>query len=245
MTQEPKLLYLPTVDSTNRWAKENPDRLAPLGAVWTTCQTAGRGRLGRVWNNASGQGLYYTLMYQCPMAQPAALPLFASLAAADALEELFRARVQIKWPNDLLLGGKKIAGILCEARNGAIFCGIGVNLCQPRAYFEAENLPHGTSLALEGCPMNMESAPGRLAARLTRHLTGESFEAFAQTGFAPLAPGYRSRCVNLGRAVTFDGGRGVAQTVDDEGRLVVRTQQGETAVFTGEVSVKGIYGALE
>ena len=79
--------------------------------------------------------------------------------------------------------------------------------------------------------------------RLNRRLTGESFELFAKEGIAPFLEEYRARCVNLGRKVRFEGGEGIAETIDDQGRLVVRTADGEARVFTGEVSVQGVYGA--
>ena len=116
MFEEAKLLYLPSVDSTNLWAKEHLDQLSPIGAVWTTSQTQGRGRLGRTWVNAAGRALYYTVAYTQPLAQPAALSLFASLAVAQAIQEKFKAELSIKWPNDLLLNGKKVVGILCEPK---------------------------------------------------------------------------------------------------------------------------------
>ena len=100
------LFYFPEVGSTNTWAKEHLDRFGPVGAVYTTSQTAGRGRLGRTWVNAAGQALYYTVVLKVPLAQPETLPLFASLAVADALRERYGIDCQIKWPNDLLLRGK-------------------------------------------------------------------------------------------------------------------------------------------
>ena len=83
------LFYFPEVGSTNTWAKEHLDRFGPVGAVYTTSQTAGRGRLGRTWVNAAGQALYYTVVLKVPLAQPETLPLFASLAVADALRERY------------------------------------------------------------------------------------------------------------------------------------------------------------
>ena len=148
------LIRLPAADSTNAWAKANLDRFGPVGAVYTTNQTAGRGRLGRAWANAAGQALYYTAVLRLPLADPGALPLYASLAVAAALRRQYGADCQIKWPNDLLLHGKKIVGILCESCQSpepggprAILCGIGVNLAQPAEYFAQNGLPHATSTA--------------------------------------------------------------------------------------------------
>ena len=239
------MIQLEQADSTNAWCKRSMAGLAHLSAVWTGCQTAGRGRLGRSWHNAPGQALYYSIVFRRPMADAACLPLAASLAAADAVEECFGAACRIKWPNDLLLGGKKAAGILCEGAGGGIVCGIGVNLAQPAAFFAAAGLPHATSLQAflgRGLPAD---AAGALAEALSRQFAqSPAMQAFYRQGFAPLLPRYRAACVNLGRPVWFEGGEGVAETVDARGRLVVRTAAGEARVFTGEVSVQGVYGRL-
>ena len=216
--------YLPECGSTNAYMKEHFEEFGPVGAVYTTNQTAGRGRLGRTWVNAEGKALYYT--------------------------------VAIKWPNDLLLNGKKIVGILCESvcygyqqQGRGILCGIGINLAQPQSYFDAADLPHGTSLALQGAAIDLEQDPGWLAEALTDFGFDRPLYTFARDGFAPFREEYKAACVNIGRRVTFDlpdGGQGAGEAVDvdEEGRLVVRTDSGEEHVFTGEVSVRGIYGSL-
>lgn len=272
----PRLIHLDEVDSTNRWAKAHLAELGHLDAVYAASQTAGRGRLGRGWANAGDKGLYYTIACKTPLADPAGLPLLASLAAAGAVRELFGLACQIKWPNDLLAGGKKLCGILCESTPEGIVCGIGVNLWQDAAYFAARGLPYATSVALAlrgqgeggewGAPAGKQAgeAPGRaaeapgevlpgpaprpdaargLAARISANFAA-LLPGFAKDGFASLRDAYKARCVNLGRPVEFAGGRGVAVDIDGAGRLVVATETGETAVFTGEVSVRGIYGRV-
>lgn len=242
------LLYLDTVDSTNTWAKHNLDRFPRGGAVYTASQTAGRGRLGRAWVNADGQALYYTAVITRPLADPAALPLYASLAIAGALRRRYGVDCRIKWPNDLLLNGKKIVGILCETvalgEGRAALAGIGVNLCQPQSYFDAAGLPHGASLALLGARVDPARDLEALAKDLTEGAFGPGIEAFARLGFGACRDQYRAACVNLGRRVRFDGGEGTAVDIDGEGRLVVKTDAGVQKVFTGEVTVGGIYGAL-
>ena len=245
------VIYLPQVGSTNAWAKENIAQFGPVGAVYTTDQTAGRGRLGRGWVDAPGKGLYYTAVIKTDLAQPSTLPLFASLAVCDALKQRYGIDCQIKWPNDLLLNGKKIVGILCEvAPDGhSLVVGIGINLAQPQSYFDAADLPHGTSLALQGAAIDLEQDPGWLAEALTDFGFDRPLYTFARDGFAPFREEYKAACVNIGRRVTFDlpdGGQGAGEAVDvdEEGRLVVRTDSGEEHVFTGEVSVRGIYGSL-
>lgn len=239
----PPLIRLDSVDSTNAWAKRNPDRFGQAGAVYTTCQTAGRGRLGRSWQNAAGQALYYSFVIRRLLAQPETLPLFASLVAGDVLGAQLSADCRIKWPNDLLLNGKKLAGILCEGSGGGWIIGVGVNLLQPRAYFEAAGLPYATSLAAEGVACSAAAADV-LADAMTCAFVGR-LPAFAAEGFAPLRQEYCRRCVNLGRRVEYDGGAGMALDVDEAGRLVVQDDADRRQrVFTGEVSVRGIYGAL-
>ena len=184
------------------------------------------------------------------------VPLLASLAVRRQLALRYGVDCQIKWPNDLLLNGKKIVGILCESvcygyqqQGRGILCGIGINLAQPQSYFDAADLPHGTSLALQGATIDLEQDPGWLAEALTDFGFDRPLYTFARDGFAPFREEYKAACVNIGRRVTFDlpdGGQGAGEAVDvdEEGRLVVRTDSGEEHVFTGEVSVRGIYGSL-
>ena len=248
--------YLPECGSTNAYVKEHFEEFGPVGAVYTTNQTAGRGRLGRTWVNAEGKALYYTVAIREPLAQPATLPLLASLAVRRQLSLRYGVECQIKWPNDLLLNGKKIVGILCESvcygyemQGRGILCGIGINLAQPQSYFDAAALPHGTSLELQGAKVDLAADPQWLAEALTDFGFDRPLYSFAKDGFAPFREAYKKACINIGRRVTFDlpgggEGSGIATDVDEEGRLVVRTDSGEEHVFTGEVSVHGIYGAV-
>ena len=200
--------YLPECGSTNAYVKEHFEEFGPVGAVYTTNQTAGRGRLGRTWVNAEGKALYYTVAIREPLAQPATLPLLASLAVRRQLSLRYGVECQIKWPNDLLLNGKKIVA-----------------------------------------NVDLTTDPEWLAEALTDFGFDRPMYVFARDGFAPFREEYKKACVNIGRRVTFDlpgGGEGSGEAVDidEEGRLVVRTDSGEEHVFTGEVSVHGIYGAV-
>ncbi len=241
------LYYLPQVDSTNSWAKQHLDAFGPIGAVYTTDQTAGRGRLGRQWQGAPGQMLCITVVVKSPLAQPATLSLFSSLATANLLRDYYGLDCRIKWPNDLLIGGKKVVGILCEGipEVHAWLCGIGINLAQPQRYFDDLDLPHATSLALAGARVDPEADPERLAGTLTDFGFDRALYHYETDGFAVCREEYKARCINLGRHVTYDGGAGQAVDIDEEGNLVVQEDgSGLRRVFTGEVSVQGIYGAL-
>ena len=249
------VLYLPECGSTNQYAKEHFEQFGPLGAVYTTNQTAGRGRLGRSWQNAAGKALFYTVVIRDELAQPATLPLLASLSLARQLKLRYGVTCQIKWPNDLLIDGKKVAGILCEGvaygwqgMGRGIVCGMGINLAQTRQDFDAAGLPHATSLALQGAKVDLAADPEWLAQQLTDFGFDRPLFTFAREGFAPYREEYKAACINLGRTVTFEkdghSQTGTAVDIDEEGRLVVRTADGELALFTGEVSVSGIYGVV-
>ncbi len=163
--------YLPECGSTNAYVKEHFEEFGPVGGgVHRPTRPPGAGRLGRSWVNAEGKALYYTVAIREPLAQPATLPLLASLAVRDQLKLRYGVDCQIKWPNDLLLNGKKIVGILCESvsygyqqQGRGILCGIGINLAQPQSYFDAADLPHGTSLALQGATVDLATDPAWLA----------------------------------------------------------------------------------
>ena len=239
------LVYLPRVDSTNTWARDHIAELAPFGAVYTTCQTAGRGRLGRAWLGVEDGGqLCVTVAFAPPLADPSGLPLLTGLVLAKRLEALYGVSCQVKWPNDILLNGKKLSGTLCEGVPGGWLSGTGVNLCQPQSYFDRLELPHGISLRTAGVPVDEQNDPARLARDILDNGFGPVRETFAAQGIAPFLAEYRARCVNLGRKIWFEGGEGVARDIDQAGRLVVDTPDGRRLVFTGEVSVKGIYGRV-
>ena len=122
-------------------------------------------------------------------------------------------------------------GILCESvsygyqqQGRGILCGIGINLAQPQSYFDAANLPNGTSLALQGANVDLAADPAWLAEGLTDFGFDRNLYTFARDGFAPFREEYKAACVNLGRRVTFDlpeGGQGAGEAidVDEEGRL--------------------------
>ena len=156
------LRRLKEADSTNdvlKRALAGADGALPADgdAVYTDSQTAGRGRRGRAWENRPGEALYYSRLVRRPLADAVTLPLLCSLAAADAVRALCGQEAGVKWPNDLLLGGKKICGILCESVTAAgqtsYILGIGINLLQPEEFFAARGLVHGGSLLSQtGCP---------------------------------------------------------------------------------------------
>jgi len=238
-----ELYYLEEVDSTNTWAKANLDKFGPVGAVYTTSQTAGRGRRGHTWINASGQALYYTVVLKTELAQPESLPLFASMAVADALEQRYGIQCQIKWPNDLVLEGRKLAGILTEASLSGrgvdhVVIGIGVNLRQRPDDFSPEVARIATSLEAQGYPADRAALETALAEALC--------QAFGHLHTPEVyAADYRRLCLNLGQTLRIpDTGETVtALDIDRQYGLVVRRRDGTVDTLRcGEVSVRGLYG---
>ncbi|MCL6620685.1 MAG: biotin--[acetyl-CoA-carboxylase] ligase [Syntrophobacterales bacterium] len=231
------------ISSTNDYAKELGRRGAPEGTlVVAEAQEAGRGRLGRTWASPAGVGLYVSLLLRPPL-PPVELPrltLTVAVAAARALERSAGVRPGIKWPNDLLLGGRKLAGILTELETEAeriryLVVGLGLNVNTP--VFPPELADTATSLYL---------ATGRPHSRI-RLLRAwlEDFEAlyelFLARRFPEILAEWQARTVTLGRPVRVRQGEedlcGVAVGVDPEGALLLQTAGGQVVrVTSGEVA---------
>ena len=213
-------------------------------------QTTGRGRLGRRWTSPPGAGLTFSVLLQ-PYGVPAALlgwlPLLAGAAVAAAVPAVAAVEPSLKWPNDVLVGEAKLAGILAERSGSAVVVGIGVNVTQDRA----ELPPGATALLLELAPAG-EAPPGAAGLRtrlLTAVLGALSSRYLAwRDQFSPgdadacgLRQEYSGLCATLGRevTVTLPGGKGgiagTAQGVDWAGRLEVSTAQGVVPVSAGDV----------
>lgn len=216
--------------STNADLALDARRGAPGGRVLVAeNQRAGRGRLDRSWVSPAGAGLTFSVLLrpEAPAARLGWVPLLAGVALVDALGEQIgdlRGRMALKWPNDLLIDGRKAAGILAEAVPApggppGIVVGIGLNVST-----RASDLPSGATsiaIALDGRPTPDREA---LLVAILRHL-GERVAAW-RTDPDRLPAAYRSACATLGRPVRVempDGGAvtGVAEQVDADGRLVV------------------------
>jgi BirA family transcriptional regulator, biotin operon repressor / biotin---[acetyl-CoA-carboxylase] ligase len=217
-------LHLRATTSTNDRARELAHAGAPHGTLVTAAeQTAGRGRQGRTWTAPPGRALLLSVVLRDP---PTLLPLAAALAVA----EVAGAGAQIKWPNDVLLGGRKVAGILAEGRpqDGWAVLGIGLNVALRVADLPPELQDTAGTLGLE--PADLEPTLERLLAALERTL------ALDET---TLLDAYRARDALRGREVSWAGGRGHAAGIDGEGRLVVELPEGgRTTLSAGEVHLE-------
>lgn len=235
-----------TVESTNDVAWEALGSGAPDGTVVVAdAQTRGRGRAGHAWHTSPGQGLALSVLLHpgCDRDALGTLPLVAGLALARALENL-GATPELKWPNDLQLGGRKVSGLLAESRRDAegattVVIGAGVNVAQGHSDFPEPLRAIATSLALEGCITTREA----VAAEFLNVL--EPVWAEHQEGDRRVAlDAWRARCRAWGRRVQVTGApgtiAGIARDLDPGGGLILELDDGSrTTVVAGDVVESG------
>jgi BirA family transcriptional regulator, biotin operon repressor / biotin---[acetyl-CoA-carboxylase] ligase len=206
------------------------DPSLPEGALAVAdYQTAGRGRLGRTWEAPPGTALLCSLLLKPPPERTAPeLSLVAGVAVADTLEQELELAVQIKWPNDVMLRRKKVAGCLAESRDGAVVLGIGVNVNQTR-----EQLPEGAGSirTLTGRAWDREALLGSLL-----DVLGGRYSAWLAGGLDAVYDGLAPRDFLRGRHVEVNGTSGTALKIDRGGRLEIAVAHGEVVtVDSGEV----------
>jgi len=229
-------LLLAETTSTNDVARDQGRRGEPAGfVVAASRQTAGRGRLGRTWESQPGRGLYVSILLRPDVrsTETSRLPILASVAAVDAVEAITGTRPQIKWPNDLLLRGRKLGGLLIETEmNGPRLAfaviGIGLNIQHAEDDFSPEVRGLATSLYL---------ATGQLHRRadvLVALL--HAFERRLARPFAEAREAWTASSLTLGQRVELNTGRGrklgQAMGLDDSGALLLRTDTGEIETIT-------------
>ena len=213
-------LHLRLTDSTNERARQLAGAGAPHGTLVTaTEQSAGRGRQGRRWSAPPGRALLCSVVIRDP---PRLLPLAAGVAVAS----LAGGQASLKWPNDVLVDGLKVAGILVEGRpqEGWAVVGIGVNVAVNEADFPEELRGRAGTLALP--PESIEPSLSALMGLLAVWIGAEP-EAVLEA--------VRARDALLGVQVRWAGGSGRGAGIDAEGRLPVATDDGQIALDAGEV----------
>ncbi len=210
----------------------------PEGAVAVTeHQTGGRGRSGRAWEDVAGRSLLASCLLRPAAGAPAEqLSLVTGLAVAEAIDRLAGVRSELKWPNDVLVGEAKVAGILLESSRGGVVCGVGVNVDHV-----ATELPDGTRLR----PTSLRAVTGRrhdraallaeLLLALERH-----YDTWAAAGLAPLLPALEARNALRGARVAIGGVAGVVGPIAPDGRLSLTRDDGSAVlVASGEAQVLG------
>jgi BirA family biotin operon repressor/biotin-[acetyl-CoA-carboxylase] ligase len=209
------------------------DRSLREGAV-AACdvQTSGRGRLGRGWETPPGTAILCSVLLKPPAERAQEeLSLVAGLATAAAVERALDLAAQVKWPNDVMVNRRKVAGVLAEAAEGTVVLGIGINVNQAR-----EELPAGARVA----PGSLYTSDGvrRDRAPLLADLLGSletDYDQWVEGGLGALYDTLGARDFLRGRRIYIDGQAGVGIGIDRRGRLEVELEGERRAVESGEV----------
>ena len=219
-----EIIYFEVTDSTNIQAKRLAEEGAPHGTLIVAGrQESGRGRRGRFWESPEGSGIFMTIVLRPDFypGQASMLTIVAAMAVAKAIRTSLSLPAQIKWPNDIILNGKKICGILTEMNTDIdtihyVVIGIGINVSNES--FEGEAAAIATSL----------------------------FRESGAEDLSEIQEEYNDYLVNKDRQVRILDPKepfcGTAKGIAENGELIVETEHGVRRVSSGEVSVRGIYG---
>jgi BirA family biotin operon repressor/biotin-[acetyl-CoA-carboxylase] ligase len=222
-------LFEDTCESTQGLlGEEDPEGATAVCDV----QTGGRGRMGRSWETPPGTAILCSVLLRPPSGRNAAeLSLVGGLAAAEAVERALSLSAQIKWPNDVMVDRRKVAGILAEAVGNRVFLGMGINVNQRR-----EELPSDTTIA----PASLLTTDGRrrerapILADLLATFEG-LYARWREAGLDGVYDGLGARDFLRGRRVHIDGRTGYGVQIDRQGRLVVDLGGSRESIESGEV----------
>lgn len=244
------VVYYDEIDSTNNRAKEAGDNKTPHGTLFVAdMQVAGKGRRGRVWQSPAGSSIYMTILLYpeiSPLKAPQ-LTLVMAIAVAEGIKEVTGLDTKIKWPNDIVVNGRKICGILTEMSTeidyiNHVVIGAGINVNQDD--FPEDIRKTASSLKME---LGKQVKRSELIAAIMKSFE-KDYEIFVKTeDLSGLQELYNSMLVNLDRDVkVLEPGNEYeahALGINKTGELIVRTAEGEEKeIYAGEVSVRGVYG---
>lgn len=248
------VVYLDSIDSTNVYAKRRAEEPFKEGTVVIAEeQSEGRGRLGRHWVSPRGKGIWMSIMLK-PDIRPADAPkltIVAAYAVANALLNCCSLEARIKWPNDIIAGGKKLCGILTEMSAEAdeikyVVIGIGINANLGIEDFGPEVSSIATSISIES---GRDISRKALVASVLQEFE-KVYKDFAEAGSIKfLLDEYKNKSAVLGKEIRVISRKeeiiGLAVDISEEGHLVVRSGDGSVReVMSGEVSVRGLYGYI-
>lgn len=234
------IVYVGETDSTNDLAKRNA-HLNDGTVFIADFQTNGKGRLGREWVSEKDMGIWLTILLKPQLAQSeiSKITLVSGLAVCDTIGN----GAKIKYPNDIIIGTKKVSGILTESsqNNGEsyIVCGIGINVNQES--FEGELSTKATSLyEVTQKHFKREDIIKKLLENFEK-----TYNIFLKDGFCALVSEYRDNCINIGKQVRAIYKNkeiiGMCSDITDNGEIVIKTDDETLKISSGEVSIRGIY----
>ena len=244
------VIYYDETDSTNNRAKEAGNNKEPHGTLFVAdMQMAGKGRRGRVWKSPSGSSIYMTILLypDIPPVKAPQLTLIMAIAVAEGIREVTGLETKIKWPNDIVVNGKKICCILTEMSTeidyiNHVVIGVGINVNQDT--FPDDIKETASSLKME---LGKRIKRSGLIAAVMKNFE-KYYEIFQETeDLSGLKELYNSMLVNKDREVkVLEPGneyKAYAIGINQTGELIVRTPDGkEKEIYAGEVSVRGVYG---
>lgn len=228
------VIYFDSVDSTQKVAHKLAQEQAPEGTlVIAEEQVTGRGRMARPWHSPKGTGIWMSLLLK-PALPPQKAPQFtliAAVAVVQAIHDVSGIQVEIKWPNDLLLHGRKLTGILTELQADSeqihsLIIGIGMNINQQKEDFPDDLSSIATSLSIEKGELISRAA---IVQRVMYHLE-RYYDIYMKKGFAPIKLLWESYAISIGKNITartLNGTlTGVASGITDEGVLLLEDSEG-------------------
>ena len=230
-----QILWYPEIGSTNDVAGAMADRGAPEGLiVLADRQTAGRGRLGRTWASPSGAGIYVSMVLRPSATVATLMTIAAGVAVAEGIASATGLSPHVKWPNDIHVGGRKLAGILAEGAVGHVVLGIGINV-QSAAY-PAEIASRATSIEAE---LSRPVDRGLVLAECLAAMASRYRELQNGRG-RQVVEAWRGRAAAmLGRRVEWEAAGkqqvGLAENIDDDGALIVKVGTATQKIRSGEV----------
>lgn len=239
-----RIIYKVSVKSTQEIAHESARNGAEEGSiVLADEQTGGRGRLGRAWQSPSGTGIWMSLVLRpkIPLQKAPQLTLLIAVAASKAIEKVTGLEAAIKWPNDLLINGKKVAGILTELQAEAdsihsVIVGIGMNVNQEKKHFSEEIAEIATSLAIEG---NKQFRRAEIIGVILSEIEN-LYNSYLENGFSVIKLLWEARAFSLGKRITarsFSGTlTGYAKGITEEGVLLLEDDNGEIhSIYSADI----------
>jgi BirA family biotin operon repressor/biotin-[acetyl-CoA-carboxylase] ligase len=247
-----ELFIFDDVDSTNAWLLAQAAELPDGTVASAEYQSAGRGRLGRRWEAPRGSSVLLSVLLREPPDSPLTrrVTVLAALAACEAIELVTLCRPEVRWPNDLVIGGRKLGGVLVEAtplppRLGtpagtrAVVVGIGVNCLQQRGHFPAELADQATSLELESPQPVDRTAVGR---HLLERLDANLVAASQSDAWPGLLRAWKARCDEVGGRVELQQDRrsfsGTVLDISEDGHLLVHLDEGGCRYFDASTTTR-------